>query len=192
MLDGCDFAKVRKGLAAQASSGVGIRLRRKRPRLVYGVCWPDVTTMGGVPAVRFRAQWQGIGRGSGFGAAYGCAGSGLGRGSRTITAIVERKGDLRAAVKPATYKANVRVSGPRRVRVIRAKASTTVARVAPSKGRLNYRVDLTLADGRRFTATTKKKKFILRALPKSVRGSVTVRALYPDGKASPAARAKLA
>lgn len=114
-----------------------------------------------------------------------------GTGRRIITAIVERNGNLRATVRLATYRATVALPTPRRLKVQRTKASAIVRWAAPARGKPQYRIDLLLADGRRFASTTGRTRFVLRDLPPKARGTVLVRALYPDGKVSWPAKAKL-
>lgn len=114
-----------------------------------------------------------------------------GTGTRTITAIVERNGNLRATVKLASYRATEEIAAPRKVRVERTKRSAIVRWGAPSKGRLQYRIDLLLSDGRRFAGVTSRQRFVLRDLPAKARGTVLVRALYTNGKVSAPARVTL-
>lgn len=288
ILNGCDFAEVRRALASQAGAPVSVRLKRGQPRLVYvppvGGAPVDVTvsrpgaapvaipatapnpfsapgilagrdpegglylivfgprsgfaqiappagvTLAGVRAAQalptprgsgtvrrstkgrrvLRYRLRGLDRRDRVRIVETGARSGpktikararraarirfrpvVGEGVRTVTAVVERGGNLRAIVTLARYRANVRPPGPRRVRLRRGKHSVAVRWVAPANGAIRYRVELLPSDGRRFSAVTSRRRFVLRAVPRTMRGSVLVSAIYPDGVRSAKVRVRL-
>jgi hypothetical protein len=117
------------------------------------------------------------------------------RGKRTVIALTDRNGIPRMETKVGTYTAPSppRPGRPGRVRVPRRRHGLLV-RWGRAQRAAGYTVRARLSDGRTpfITAGPRARKAGIRAVPRTVRATVTVVARDRTGHAGPAARGKTA
>ena len=105
-------------------------------------------------------------------------------GKRSIVALVEQDGQLRAEQVVATFKAP-RAVAPARVRGLRVKGAT--ARWAKSPGAVNYEVQVRRGDGQATVSHTRKRSF---RVPRAGRVRVAVRPVGASGMVGKRATAR--
>lgn len=111
-------------------------------------------------------------------------------GRRAIYALVEQNDLPRLRRAIAHYRAPAAVK-PTRVRGLRVKRSAraATARWRPARGAADYRVRVSVSDGRTLMRSSKKPRLRIRGLARTDRVTVSVSARSAQGRTGPAAKA---